>query len=197
MNFDILDLCKKSWTETKNPNYYLLYKYSEINPFFLTDNCQRSLSNDKNFQDQKSILEILVNSIMTHGKKNAGKKYKISNVLIKALKKSRIHKEGKNFEKPPEEIPLSWYLACALLKVAPEKTTRSMRYGSGSLTRAVNTTWAKKTNWFVKELVKLKSRNFAEGIAKEIENILQKPNSSKLYVSGQACETMASKANIQ
>ena len=182
----VLVKLSRQWAKVNNRNLYLLYRYHLINPLFLTDRCERGGPNLKGYQDQKSLLDMLVNRLMSHGRNNGGKKA----LVHRALKTEFTRVFG-------SDQTISWRLALALAYSTPDRSVRSSRYGSGVLTRAVWNTFPRRINWFIYNLTRMpKSKSFARRIVQEINLVLSGSVKSYLLTLKRQSDSSAALANL-
>jgi len=187
----VLELLKKEWLAEKNINAFLYAKYIQTYRGFISKKIQNAPSKEKYYL-KKSLYDRIICKIMSNKGKNTGKKIKIKNIIDSSLK--ILENEFLS--------PGSALLVLALVKAVPNYTIRSLKFGSGSLTRAVKLTVSKKISWFLKNLVKAINsnkgkKNLKDLIVKEFSLILNKSLESKIIKAKIQATTQAERANIQ
>lgn len=187
----LLDLLIEEWQKTKNVNAFLMACFIQEYPIFQENKCFKGEANTEKYYLKKSLLDRLVNKVMTNTSKNTGKKllaYHLTSSLLN--QKAQQHKV---------ENPLH-LLILLLVKTVPNATIRRLKFGSGFLTRSVRFTFCKKISWFLKAFIKIakvRGLGFKKTVGDQIDLIMTNSPRSKLLSSKKEEESNSQKANIQ
>ena len=187
---DLLDLLNKEWEKTSNVNAFLFARFVDTYPVFAEPWVLRGQSNRKGYVLKKSLIDRLVNKIMTCSKSHTGKK-----VLAKRILEQVLEPAAKAYGVSKTNL-----LILLLVKSVPNFTIRRLKFGSGFLTRAVRITILKKISWFLKTwtvIFKNRSGSFKNRVKTEIDLIMSDSPKSILLNAKRELDAAVEKANIQ
>lgn len=177
---DFEQILVSEWNKSKNINCFLLNEHLKQTPYFI------SLKKDIRKQTlQAPLFQKIISGCMTHKSKNGGQKLKIHNIIYSTMRQKYSDEEIANL------------LLLSFVRTVPNKMVRHMKYGSGSLTRAVNLSFNKKIKWYIKTLTKNLPFNFSKEILKRIEDGYNANLKGVLLMSKKDVDAAVSSAQIE
>lgn len=188
INQDLWTILKNQWEKTGNINGFLFMKFIEKYPIFGEKTIQRGSKNLEKYVLEKSLYCRFINKIMSRKSTNTGKKKKAEN-LVESVLKEKAKKY--NIEEP-------YLLILLLVKSVPNFTIRRIKFGSGTITKAVRLTLLKKISWFLSSFAQFfkTRRPFHELFSEEIDYIMNDSPKSKILALKRECISNAQKANV-
>ena len=191
---ELLELLDKEWVDSKNVNAFLFAYFAEKYPIFQEQIISKGIPNKKGYYLNKSLLDRLVNKIMTNSHKNTGKKLKVSKLLTSLLSEKASKYKMK----------MSHLLILLLVKSVPNSTIRRLKFGSGHITRVGRLTVSKKISWFLSSIVEvLNSKkgggtsSFSDRLGAQIDLLYANSPRSKLLTMKKELIANVQRANIQ